>query len=141
MGLGHTSIRRSILGFVVAPPLGVAAYVLTYFLIACVYSAFDRSMLASTMFYSMVVLVMGPIIAFVGLTVVGIPSWLFLRRFDLESSYAYALIGAAGGFFVPTAKIDHFMIFSEPSALHNAAAGGLVMLVFWSFAKSRPQKN
>ncbi|MCW2395158.1 CBS-domain-containing membrane protein [Sphingobium sp. B1D7B] len=129
------------MAFVIAPPAGLAAYLVIYLLVASMKSvlAQSASALAGAMFYSMVAIVMGPVLAFIGFAIVGFPSWLLLRSLKAESGYAYALIGLVGGWHIPAAKINGFTLLGEPVALHNALAGCLVMLFFWRIARAKSE--
>ena len=137
MARSRSSIRRGVLGAIFSPILGILAYSVLYLLACCIVDILTQSIskLPVALFYSPIVAMMGPLPAYIGFVLIGLPAWLILRRLDAESGFAYVGTGVLGGLLFPSLD-DGWTILGEPGVIHNAIAGGLIMLFFWRIVRA-----
>ena|SRR4028119_1181092 len=129
--------RRSLLAFVLAPPLGMAVYGVLFGLTFVVAGgAKDGPEILGAILGGPIFLVLfGSLFAYFGALIFGIPIWLMLRRTRSEHSINYAILGFLAGLLIPPIKNGGLLL--GPSSLENGIGGLLVMLSFWWIACGR----
>ena len=135
---GDTSLRRSVVAFVVAPL--IASYLFSALMIGRMAVRDSVEMgeaIGGILFGSaMATALVGWMMAYAGMAAVGLPAWLALRFTNLEGTVSYALAGALGGaLFGPHLLIPP--IFGDRPAANGAAAGLMLMILFWWIARRR----
>jgi hypothetical protein len=146
-----SDLRRSLVGFVVAPPLGAGTYSI---LITIAFSGLRLATgeaelpagLVGIPIAGLLLIFMGLLgtffgspLAYFGMLLVGLPSWFLLRYTNKESGIAYAFLGFLGG-GVAMPKIWGGSG-SDPWELwriHGAIAGCIVLTIFWKIARRAP---
>ncbi|HEX8669004.1 MAG TPA: hypothetical protein VF727_11610 [Allosphingosinicella sp.] len=140
VGTGRTTLGMSLLGFALAPFTGSFLY--GWVVVACIFAnggaaqGSSGEILLMGSVFAFFAAVVGAMIAYPAMLIVGVPSWLLLRYARAEGAVPYALCGALGGSLMPPLKRG-WSFFGEPPQLHTAIAGALVMLCFWGIAGKR----
>jgi hypothetical protein len=138
---GDSSLARSVVAFVFAPPL--ASYVFAALAIATLAvrdtAPLDQALAGIVLAPIVITVFGGALFAYIGMAAVGLPAWLVLRFTNCEASLSYLLAGAVGG-----ARLGPEMslppVIRENTALNGALAGVTLMLVFWWIAR-RPRRE
>lgn len=128
--------RQVLLGFLIAPGLGAAVYMLVigwaYWCGRVIGGGYDdaATALGGLLSGSLGAVILGPlfgaVVAYPAMFCIGVPIWILLHRARAEAGRNYALLGALGGAVIPK-SLSGF----EPALLHNAIAGTAVMSIFW----------
>jgi len=133
---GETGLGRSLLAFLIAPP--VASFALAAFWMASL-SGPDPvdpglGLLEILFAAALATALAGALVAYVGMMLVGLPAWLVLRLAGLEGALSYGLAGALGGAMLGPQVIVPPVLAGGPQA-NGAVAGLIMMLLFWWMAR------
>lgn len=133
-----TSRRGSVLGFILAPLAGTYVYGLSLCVGALIYQwpMPPRDAVALVVAAPLFIVIFGTMLSYPGILLIGVPSWMFLRRAKAEGLVPYAVAGLVGGSFLPPVQRG-WSFLGEPPVLHNQVAGMLVMASFWFIARNR----
>ena len=133
---GDTTIGRSLLGFAVAPLTATLCVILAY-------ASFVAPRLGGTPYDQLLNLLgavlfcttFGSFIAYIGMLLIGVPTWLVLRFTGNESALAYTLCGATGGWLLATILASKLS--ADPIRTLGVAVGALSLFLFWRIARRR----
>jgi hypothetical protein len=115
-----------------------------YALLLCGWAAFHHppstasGAVISLFGWPLVLALAGITISYAGIGLVGLPTWLALRRVRAEGLLTYALAGLIGGSLVPLLLPDWSVVTQGP-LFHSQIAGMLVMASFWLIAKGKTE--
>ena len=80
------------------------------------------------------VITIGGLFTFIGMLLVGVPTWLLLRYTNNESGLAYTVVGLAGGVWLGPALGGHKWE-AFPMEIAGGAGGALTLFLFWRLAR------
>lgn len=144
---------RNITALIVSPPLGAGIYSLIYAAALCLRTAINEgfpsileaigTLLMYSLFYGFFGVIVGGLLAYIGMIITGMPTILALRYIRLENKITYVLLGGIGGTILPPIK-RNWTVFGESYVIHNVVAGALVMLIYFLIvnpARSTPHPS
>ena len=134
----ETSTRGSLLGFILAPLVGTYVYGLSLCVGGLIYQwpMPPRDAVALVVAAPVFIVIFGTMLSYPGILLIGVPSWVLLKRAKAEGLIPYVVAGLVGGSVLPPVQRG-WSFLSEPPVLHNQVAGMLVMASFWFIARNR----
>jgi hypothetical protein len=134
---GSSALDRSVVGFALAPLIGTVIAVSMVTLVAITRldlksSAPLREFVCAVLLGSL----FGAPLTYIGMFLVGLPTWLLLRFTNNESGLAYTLAGAAGG-WVLAPSLGGAKLSAFPLEALGTSAGALSLCLFWLIARRR----
>jgi hypothetical protein len=137
---GTTGGGRVLVGFVVAP--AVSSVVAVAVTVACFLMQIPgeapggaaQAVAGGLFLTGWMVIAFGAPVAYIGMALVGFPTWLLLHLTRNESAIAYTLAGAAGGWCLAPAMAGHKWA-GFPMGIVGMFAGALTLWLFWRMAK------
>lgn len=146
---GSTGLGRSLIAFVVAPlfsSLIVVSGVVAFLVLDIPLESGPPGIGAAPGILQMIwgfaaavllgTLVIGGPVTYIGMALIGFPTWLLLRYTNNESAAAYAGMGALGGSWLGPALGGHKWE-AFPLAWIGGCGGALALFLFWGIARRR----
>jgi uncharacterized membrane protein len=144
---GSTSTKRAVVGFLVAPLISSALVVSGVLAIPLIGGledggslSFSEFILGLPLMVGVGTIVIGAPLTYLGMLLIGVPTWLALRRTQNESGVTYALIGGVGGALLAPLlggqKWEDFPMWAA-----GAVGGASALFFFWRIARERGPKG
>lgn len=140
---GSTSLWRSLIAFLVAPLLSsllvVSGVTLVMMLsVPASEEAPDILQLITGFLFAVLfgTLIVGGPLVYIGMIIIGLPTWLVLRFTHNESAWVYTAAGALGGWWLAPFLGGHKWE-DYPLNWAGATAGALALLLFWCMGRRR----
>ena len=136
---GSTSASRAVAGFLISPYLAtLLTLILTMLAMGWGHPVSDWNAKHVAIGFAVMPLLalIGSPVAYLGMLVIGLPTWLVLRFTNNESGLAYTLVGVLGG-AVAGPLVGGQKLHALPMTLLGAVAGGLALFIFWQVSKQR----
>jgi hypothetical protein len=140
---GTTGGGRVLAAFAIAPAIGsiiAVAAAVTFFMMQIPGEppgGAAQAVAGGLFLTGWMVLAFGAPVAYIGMALVGLPTWLLLHLTRNESALAYTLAGAVGGWcLAPELAGRKWAGFPMPAM--GAFAGALTLWLFWRMAKRQP---